>query len=105
MGRRPCCSLVALSDSSRDFGVRAPSQVFLHRSETRAGELGGGLEIHEAKRATEIVMGLRCEGMFAHRAEYVTLHVAVLVASVGHFILRQIRYSGQLPGKLLVRRL
>ena len=45
-------------------------------------------KIHVAERPAEIVMRLRREGIVAHRAEYMMLHIAMFVDTVRHFIER-----------------
>ena len=82
-----------------------PRQSLLQHHEARARQFRGGLEIHVAERATEIIMRLRREGVVADLAVDVTLHIAMLVCAFGHVVERQVRNRCQLFGQHLVRRL
>ena len=80
----------------------------LEHDKARTTEFGGGLEVHEAERATEIVMRFWRETVAAGLAEHMTLHVAVLVDAVRHLGQRQIRDRRQQaiqPALKLSRRL
>ena len=79
-----------------------PRETFLQHDEARAGHFRRGLEIHVAERAAEIVVRLRRKAIVARLAEHVTLHIAVLVDAVGHFVERQVRNRGELLGQLFV---
>ena len=65
-----------------------PREALLQHDEARTGQFRGGLEIHIAERAAEIVMRLWRKTVFAALAEHVTLHVAVLVDAIGHVVER-----------------
>ena len=82
-----------------------PRQSLLQHHEARATQFRSSLEIHVAKRATEVVMRLRREGIVADLAVDVALHVAVLVYAFGHIVERQVRNRCKLFRQLLVGRL
>ncbi len=82
-----------------------PGQPLLQHDKARSTQCRRRLEIHEAERATDVVMRFRRERVCAGLAEHMALHIAVLVDALGHVVQRQVRNRGKLPGELFVRRL
>ena len=82
-----------------------PRQAFLQHDKARAAQFGGGLEIHVAERAAEIVMRLGRKSVVADLAVDVALHVAVLVGTIRDFVERQVRNRGQFLREFVVGRL
>ena len=86
-----------------------PRQAFFQHDETRARQFRRGFEIHLAERFAEfeMLLGWVRERIVALRAEFMMLHIAVLVVAVGHLVERQIgnprqRFFKFLRGLLLL---
>src|SRR5262245_6096240 len=82
-----------------------PSETFFQHDEARAGELGGGLEVHLAETLAEIEMLLRLEAVIVLRPEAVMLDIAALVRAIRHLGQRQVRNPRQRLVELLGKRL
>ena len=76
--------------SSMNWPIARSSRArpLLQIDKARAGNFGGGLEIHLAQRFAEIEMLLRREGISSLRPETMMLDVVVFVLAVGHFVER-----------------
>ncbi len=84
-----------------------PRQRALQHHETRAGELGRRIEIHQAERLADLDMLLRPEplGKLRRRAEAADLDIVVLVLALGRVFAGQVRDRGEFIFEQHFRRL